>query len=140
MLEIGPTLSIDEAEREERFVRASGPGGQNVNKVATAVQLRFDIERSPALDEGVRARLRTLAGNRLTSEGVLVIDARAHRTQAENRQDARDRLADLLRRALVRPKRRRKTRPSAASKERRLTSKKNRSETKHGRRRVSRDD
>ena len=140
MLQITPTLTIEESELEERFVRASGPGGQNVNKVATAVQLRFDVDRSPSLDDEVRARLRALAGSRMTSDGVLVIDARTFRTQAENRQDARDRLIDLVRRALVRPKRRRKTRPSAASKERRLTSKRSRSDTKRGRRSIRGDD
>jgi ribosome-associated protein len=140
MLQITPTLAIDESELEERFVRASGHGGQNVNKVATAVQLRFDVERSAALNDEIRGRLRALAGSRLTSDGVLVIDARTFRTQAENREAARDRLIDLIRRALVRPKRRRKTRPSAASKERRLTSKKSRSETKRARRSVGGDD
>ena len=139
-MQITPTLNIDESELEERFVRASGPGGQNVNKVATAVQLRFDVERSPSLNDEIRARLRAIAGSRMTSDGVLVIDARTHRTQAENREDARERLAGLIRQASVRPKRRRKTRPSAASKERRLTSKKSRSETKRGRRSVTRDD
>jgi ribosome-associated protein len=140
MLRITPTLAIDDFELEERFVRASGPGGQNVNKVATAVQLRFDVDRSPSLSDDVRARLREIAGSRITSEGVLVIDARTFRTQGENRQDARDRLIDLLRRALVRPKRRRKTRPSAASKERRLTSKRSRADTKRGRRTVAGDE
>ncbi len=140
MLQITPTLAIDESELEERFVRASGPGGQNVNKVATAVQLRFDVDRSPSLPEDVRARLRALAGSRITSDGVLVIDARTHRTQGDNRQEARDRLIELLRRAAIRPKRRRKTRPSAASKERRLTSKRSRSETKQGRRAIDRED
>jgi ribosome-associated protein len=139
-MQITPTLAIDESELEERFVRASGPGGQNVNKVATAVQLRFDVDRSPSLNDEVRARLRAIAGSRMTSEGVLVIDARTHRTQADNREDARARLVELLRRALVRPKRRRKTRPSVASKERRLTSKKSRSDTKRGRRPVGRED
>jgi ribosome-associated protein len=140
MLQITPTLAIDESELEERFVRASGPGGQNVNKVATAVQLRFDVDRSPSLNDEIRSRLRAIAGSRITTEGVLVIDARTHRTQAENRDDARARLVDLLRRASVRPKRRRKTHPSAASKERRLTSKRTRSETKRGRRAVGRED
>ena len=140
MLQITPTLAIDESELEERFVRASGPGGQNVNKVATAVQLRFDVERSPSLPDEIRTRLRALAGSRMTSEGVLVIDARTHRTQAENREEARQRLVDLVRQASIRPKRRRKTRPSAASKERRLTSKKSRADTKRGRRSVGRDD
>ena len=140
MLQITPLLAIDESEIEERFVRASGPGGQNVNKVATAVQLRFDVDRSPSLSGEIRSRLRAIAGSRMTTEGVLVIDARTHRTQAENREAARERLAALLRQASVRPKRRRKTRPSAASKERRLTSKKNRSETKRARRAVGHDD
>ena len=132
-LEITPALVIDDSEIEERFVRASGPGGQNVNKVATAVQLRFDVGRSPLLTEEVRARLRALAGSRMTDEDVLVIDARAHRTQGQNREDARARLVDFIRRALVRPKRRRKTRPGAAAKQRRLDTKKARSQTKRGR-------
>src|ERR1700716_726439 len=104
MLQVTPTLAIDDAELEERFVRASGPGGQNVNKVSTAVQLRFDVGRSRGLSDEVRARLRALAGSRMTDEDVLVIDARTHRTQGQNREDARERLADLIRRALVRPK------------------------------------
>jgi len=139
-LVITPALIIDDSELEERFVRASGPGGQNVNKVSTAVQLRFDPERSPGLSAEVRDRLRTLAGSRLTNDGVLVIDARAHRTQGQNRDDARERLADLIRRALVRPKRRRKTKPGKAAKERRLDTKKRRSETKQGRGRLRGDD
>jgi ribosome-associated protein len=130
---ITPTLTIDDGELEERFVRASGPGGQNVNKVSTAVQLRYDVGRSPALTPEVRDRLRALAGSRMTGEDVLVIDARAHRTQGQNREDARERLVDLVRRALVRPKRRKKTKPGKAAKERRLDTKKRRSDTKRGR-------
>ena len=136
MLEVTPALTIDDAEIEERFVRASGPGGQNVNKVATAVQLRFDVANSPKLAEDVRTRLRSIAGTRMTSDGVLVIDARRHRTQAQNREDARLRLVELIREALVKPKRRRKTRPSKAAIEKRVESKKRRAETKRRRGRV----
>ena len=132
-LEITPELTIDDAELEERFVRASGPGGQNVNKVSTAVQLRFDPSRSPALSDDVQQRLRLLAGSRMTNEGVLVIDARSHRTQSQNREEARERLADLIRRALVRPKRRKKTRPGLAAKQRRIDTKKHRGAIKSGR-------
>ena|SRR5215813_4718592 len=137
---ITPALAIDDWELDERFVRASGPGGQNVNKVATAVQLRFDVARSPSLTDEVRQRLRAIAGSRMTEEGVLVIDARAFRTQAQNRDEARERLADLIRRALVRPKRRRKTRPTKAAKERRLETKKRRGETKASRSRRHHDE
>ena len=137
MLEVSPTLTIDDSELEERFVRASGPGGQNVNKVATAVELRFDAANSLKISDDVRERLRAIAGTRMTSEGVVVIDARRHRTQAQNREDARQRLVDLLRQALVKPKRRRKTKPSKASVEKRVQSKKRRGDTKRRRGRVS---
>jgi ribosome-associated protein len=132
-LQVTPTLVIGDDSLEERFVRASGPGGQNVNKVATAVQLRFAVDRSPDLDEDTRARLRAIAANRINDEGELVIDARTHRTQAQNREEARERLVELIRRALVRPKRRRKTKPSRAAKARRVDVKKRRGETKRGR-------
>jgi ribosome-associated protein len=139
-LEITPALRIDDGELEERFVRASGPGGQNVNKVSTAVQLRFDVGRSRALTADVRARLRAIAGSRMTDEDVLVIDARSHRTQGQNREDARARLVEFIRRALVRPKRRQKTRPGAAAKQRRLDTKKLRAKTKQGRGKLRGDD
>jgi ribosome-associated protein len=139
-LEITPGLSIDDSELEERFVRASGPGGQNVNKVSTAVQLRFDPSRSPALSEDVRERLRVLAGSRMTNDGVLVIDARSHRTQSQNREEARERLADLIRRSLVRPKRRKKTRPGLAAKQRRIDTKKRRGAIKSGRGKLRTDE
>jgi ribosome-associated protein len=130
MIRITPDISIREAELTLDFVRSSGPGGQNVNKVATAVQLRFDVFRSPSLPEDVRRRLVRMAGKRVSKEGVLRIDARRFRTQERNRQDAVDRLVEWIRRAAVKPKKRIKTRPTLGSRERRLEGKRRRSETK----------
>jgi ribosome-associated protein len=130
---VTPTISLNEEELEESFVLASGPGGQNVNKVSSAVQLRFDVARSPSLDEDVRARLSALAGQRLTKDGVLIIDARSHRSQERNRADARSRLVELIRRAAIPPKPRRATKPSKAAKRRRLETKKVRSRLKRTR-------
>ena len=130
---VTPSISIDDDELHESFVLASGPGGQNVNKVSSAVQLRFDVARSPSLSDDVRARLSHLSGQRLTKDGVLVITARAHRSQERNRADARERLFELIRHAAEPPKPRRATRPSKASKRRRLESKKIRAQVKRAR-------
>jgi ribosome-associated protein len=130
VIRITDSIAIDEREIEESFVRSTGPGGQNVNKLATAVQLRFDVRHSPSLLPAVRARLEQLAGRRLTNDGVLLITAQRHRTQERNRQEARERLVDLIRRAAEPPKPRHATRPTVASKRRRLDTKTRRSRLK----------
>ncbi len=127
MIRITDSISIDEAELEESFVRSSGPGGQNVNKLSTAVQLRFDVRHSPSLPNDVAVRLAGIAGRRLTKDGVLVILAQRHRTQERNRADARERLIELIRQAAIRPVVRRPTKPTKASRQRRLEGKKHRS-------------
>jgi ribosome-associated protein len=139
MIRVTPDISIDESEIDESFVRASGPGGQNVNKLATAVQLRFDVRSSPSLPSEVRARLERLAGSRLSRDGVLVITAQRHRTQGRNRQDALDRLIDLIRRAAIEPRRRRPTKPTRASRQRRVEAKKHRAGLKQRRARPAFD-
>ena len=130
MIPVTYAITLDEREIEESFVRASGPGGQNVNKVASAVQLRFDVRRSPSLPNDVAVRLLKLAGRRMTQDGVLVITAQRFRSQEQNRQDALERLIELIRRAAVRPTPRRKTKPTLASKQRRLEGKTRRSRIK----------
>jgi ribosome-associated protein len=134
MLEVSDSIQIDEAELEETFIRSPGPGGQHVNKTATAVQLRFDVENSASLSDVIRVRLKSLAGRRLTKEGVLVIESSRHRSQEKNRQDARNRLVELIRQA-ARPTRKRKlTRPPSGAVERRLQSKRRRAMVKRNRR------
>ena len=133
MLEITPTINIDESELQFDFIRASGPGGQNVNKVATAVQLRFDV-RGSSLPEDVKVRLINIAGKRATNEGILLVEARQFRTQEKNREDAMERFVALVRQASVRTKARKKTKPSKASEEKRLQTKKRRGEIKKSRR------
>ena len=129
MIEVTPSLQIDERELQIDFVRASGPGGQNVNKVATAAQLHFDV-RASSLPEEVKQRLTHLAGNRITSEGVLLIEAKRFRTQEQNREDAVRRFVELIRKSLVKPKARKKTKPTQAAKEERLKEKKRKGEIK----------
>ena len=140
MIRVTPRIALDESEIVEQFVRASGPGGQNVNKVATAVQLRFDVETSPALDDVTRQRLRTIAGHRLTRDGVIVISAERFRTRERNRADALARLVELIRRAAERPKVRRPTRVTAGAKARRRETKEKRGQLKRLRRAYSRED
>jgi ribosome-associated protein len=130
MIRVTEQIEIDERELEEQFIRASGPGGQNVNKVSSAVQLRFDARTSPSLSNDVSIRLQRLAGNRLTNEGVIVITANSHRSQDQNRDEARERLFAMIREAANPPPPRRKTKPTKASKKRRLDSKTRRSHIK----------
>lgn len=139
-LEVTPSVIIPDSDLSFAFVRASGPGGQNVNKVSSAVQLRFDMAGSTALSEAVKSRLRALAGRRVTDDGAILIIARNQRSQDHNRREALERLAELIERALVVPKTRRATKPTRASRERRLESKSHQQQTKKRRTRVRWDD
>lgn len=130
MIRITPSIAINESEIQETFVRSSGPGGQNVNKVSTAVQLRFDVTHTSSLPQEIRERLISMSSNQITEDGILIIDARHFRTQSRNRQDALDRLVELIRKAAEKPKIRHKTRATLASKQRRLDNKRHNSETK----------
>jgi ribosome-associated protein len=134
MIEVSPFVKIDENELQLDYIRASGPGGQNVNKVSSAVQLRWNVRATAALNDEVKARLQRLAGSRMTEDGVLIIEAKRYRTQEQNRLDALQRLMDLVQRALQPPKSRHATRPTLASKQRRVQQKRQRSEVKRQRR------
>ena len=140
MITVTRKLQLDENELSFQFVRAGGPGGQHVNKVSTAVQVRFDVRNSPSLPEEVRERLQRIARKKINDEGILVIEAKRYRSQHRNREDAVERLVALVRKATEKPKKRRRTRPTAQSKERRLAEKKKRSDVKRGRQRVAREE
>ena len=140
MIHVAPGIDLAEDELTFEFVRSSGPGGQNVNKVSTAVQLRFDVVRSPALPEDVRARLVKMAGQRITDDGILIIESRSTRSQTRNREAAVELLVEIIRKAAIPPKKRRKTRPTASSVQERRERKAQRSRTKALRRPVRRDD